>query len=73
MSQTGTGTVAQPLGADVDESIVIEDDDSQPALGTKRKRAGRKPSDAWDTFQKMPNPNAATTKRAHNGVCNFLV
>ncbi len=55
MSRTGSGTDAQ-LGADVDQSIVIVDDESEPALGTKRKRAGRKPSDAWDTFQKIPIP-----------------
>ena len=71
MSQTGLGTVAQPPDVDVDESIVIDDDESEPASGTKRKRAGRKPSDAWGTFQRIPNPNAASTKRAHNGVCNF--
>ena len=71
MSQTGSGTVAQPPDIDVDESIVIDDDESEPASGTKRKRAGRKPSDAWGTFQRIPNPNAACTKRAHNGVCNF--
>ncbi|KAL0055197.1 hypothetical protein WJX82_008637 [Trebouxia sp. C0006] len=47
MSQTGSGTVAQPPDVDVDESIVIDDDESEPASGTKRKRAGRKPSDAW--------------------------
>lgn len=41
MSRTGSGTDAQ-LGADVDQSIVIVDDESEPALGTKRKRAGRK-------------------------------
>lgn len=71
MSQTGSSTVAQPPDVDVDESIVIDDDESEPASGTKRKRAGRKPSDAWGTFQRIPNPNAASTKRAHNGVCNF--
>ena len=52
MSRTGSGTDAQ-LGAGVDQSIVIVDGESEPALGTKRKRAGRKSSDAWDTFRKF--------------------
>ena len=51
------------------EVIEVSDHDSQArsqSVGNKRK-AGRKPSDAWDTFEKVPNPNANTTRRSHNG------
>ena len=53
------------------EVIDVSDYDSQSQpqpSGTKRK-AGRKPSDAWDTFSRVLNPTAATTKRTYNGKC----
>ena len=53
------------------EVIEVSDHDSQArsrSVGNKRK-AGRKPSDAWDTFEKLPNRNANTTRRSHNGKC----
>ena len=57
--------------AEEPEVIEVSDHDSHPrsqSVGNKRN-AGRKLSDAWDTFQKVPNPNANTTRRLHNGKC----
>ncbi|DBA84647.1 TPA: hypothetical protein ACH3X1_006009 [Trebouxia sp. C0004] len=53
-----------------DEQVDLTDQDSQSAVGSKRK-GGRPEGDAWDTFTKKPNPFPGKSKRNWIRVCKF--